>query len=155
MKRGREEGWKKEQEEGLCDEGKVFIKVSDTETGLFYFDGQTRWYSPGIQVVPVPSIVINQCSYLTLTLFEYHPCGYEESNSDGKFSEKGDRGVNGSISPWVGERLVQKLKGWPSMPAWPCQSCYQQGRQWQAQTREDGKMYYGKMRAFPLIIIFL
>lgn len=43
MKRDREEGWKKEQkEEGLCDEGKVFIRVSDTETGLFYFDGQNR-----------------------------------------------------------------------------------------------------------------
>lgn len=111
MKRGREEGWKKEQkEEGLCDEGKVFIKVSDTETGSFYFDGQNRWYSPGIQVVPVPSIMINQCSYLTLILFEYHPCGYEKSNGDGKFSGKGDRGVNGSISPWVGERLVQNWR---------------------------------------------
>lgn len=154
MKRGREEGWKKE-EECLCEEWKVFIKVSDTETGSFYFDGQTKWHSPRIQIVPAPSIMINQCSYLTLTLFEYHPCGYEESNSDGKFSEKGDWRVNGSISPWIGERLVQNLKDWPSMPAWPCQSCYQQGGQWQAQIQEDEKMSYGKMRAFPLIIVFL
>lgn len=43
MKRDREEGWKKEQKKkGLCVEGNVFIKVSDTKKGSFYFDEQNR-----------------------------------------------------------------------------------------------------------------